>query len=128
LDEIICPLYVHCQGGEAVNVIVGCALWINIDVNNELDAIREWDRIIKKFLTGIKLLVSTKQHHGIPFVVIVVVRSQMVPEITLRSLGPGAPPKVRQGLISTQHTTHRLPTDATRNAHQRLSVFMLTSM
>ena len=43
LDKIICPLYVHCQGGEAVNVIVGCALWINIDVNNELDAIREWD-------------------------------------------------------------------------------------
>jgi hypothetical protein len=76
------------------------------------------------------MLVSTKQHHGIPFVVIVVVRLQMVPEITLRSLGPGAPPKVRQGLISisTQHITHRLPTDATRNAHQRLSVFMLTSM
>ena len=29
---------------------------------------------------------------------------------------------------STQHTPHRLPTYASRNAHQRLSVFRLTSM
>lgn len=97
------------------------ASWINLDVNNQLEAVREWDRIIQKFWTGNKMSVLPNSIMGSPFVVLFYRGGEVAD-------GPGAPPKVRRRLISTQHTTHRLPTDATSNAHQRLSVFMLTSM
>ncbi len=122
LDKIICPLYVHCQGGEVVhNVIVSHASWINLGVNNQLEAVREWDRIIQKFWTMNRMLVLPNSIMGSPFVVLFYRGGEVAD-------GPGAPPKVRRRLISTQYTTHRLTTYATSNAHQRLPVFMLTSM
>ena len=70
LNKVACPFYVHYQGNEVVNVVIGCALWVDVNFNNQLVAVHEWDQIDQEFRRGDKILISSKQCHWVPFFVV----------------------------------------------------------
>ena len=42
-NNIVRPFYVHCQRIEVINVVIHCASWVNVNINNQIEAFGKWD-------------------------------------------------------------------------------------
>ncbi len=106
-NKIVCSFFVHYQRNEVVDVVTICASWVDVNFNNQLEAVHEWDGIIQDFLRGDKILTSSNQHHQVPFLCVLNHSCEIADgfDIILHLYGPGAPPKVSRRLISASSSS-----------------------
>jgi len=45
-NNIIRPFYVHCQTNEVVDVAIGCASWLDVNFNDQIEAFCKLDQVI----------------------------------------------------------------------------------